>query len=205
MQLGTKPVEEVLGQALENRKEQDKKEINLSLPEWLIDKGGKVIDAVLNFDADTKNEIKTLLCMRHPETGIEPTAFELKQFLTDLPFFAIAVHSAYLEARNHREDIEILYEREEHILMAGHEDKVKNEWFEEFDAGRRQKAGQISKIQIERSMSLDLNVRRKLEGLRKKVQAARSLEETLNKIVTLLDRRSHEIQTILKVEASLNR
>ena len=205
MQLGTRPVEDILDQAQEERIEQRKKEINISLPDWLMEKAGKIIDAVLEFDVETKTEIKTVLCLRHPETKIEPTAYELKQFLTDLPFYAMAIFDAYLEARNYREDIQIIYEREEHILMADHEDKVKEEWFKEYDAGHRQKMGVISKNQIERSMAQDFNARKKLGELRKKVQLARSLEEMLEKMSHLLDKRSHEIQTILKVEAGLNR
>lgn len=186
----------------EDRFRQGVKEVDIKLPNWLFESAGDIIDGIVSLDK--KDEIKIILLMRHPDTGIEPSEMELKQALTDIPFYALALNSEYLKAKFQRESLEEQRDKELYLLMKKHEQVVKTQWEQDYADGKKTKPGVVSKDKIMTSIYTSRETA-ELFYLENQIRHQQYREEQLKKMVDLLDRRSFEIKTLLEVEIRLSR
>ncbi len=187
----------------EQEKEEKKRNIEVSVPDWIYQNTSDVIEKIL--DLEDRNTLKAILMLKHPETGIEATEYELKQYVCDLPYINISVFSLYLEVKKQKEAINDLLDNTYLKLSAVYEEKIKNQWFAEKEQKLRTTLGTISKNQIEMEIAKDKEAMETLTKIRDKIRELSFKEEMLSKIVKLLDLRSYEIQTLLKIETGLNK
>jgi len=164
---------------------QSKKEEVIRLADKLIDGAFDIISKVIDTEED-QNNLRALLLLKHPVTGMEPTTAEITQFLCDNPGFILTVHYQYLHAKRQRERLLAeLRPRAEHDLVEERMSlKAKGVPSSAF--------GQITKDDI----------RDKLHSFPEFSQLSNlEMEESvLEKMVSLLERRPYELGKILDVE-----
>lgn len=155
------------------------------LSKRLIDDAGKIIDTVLSSEEDRTN-LRMILLLRHPNTGQEPQAHEISQFLCDLPAYILTVHSQYLYAKRMKEKyLAELRPKAERLLAEEKIEMKKN-------GTPLSLFGQITKDDI----------RDKLHSLSEFKELLRWEEEEtqLDMIVKLLGYRRYELSSILEIQ-----
>jgi hypothetical protein len=175
-----------------------KKEQAVSLADKLIEEAEEVVDSILIEDVDLKG-LKTILLLRHPVLGISPTGEECKQFLCDLPYYILAVHSQFLRSKFDRETFKEELERNEYELTLKIEDKIRGERLVEREQGLRKEIGQITSSQLESRASQYPEYETIIE-MKKKLREMEYREKMMEKVVSVLENRRYELRTIVDIE-----
>ncbi len=163
----------------------DQKKGEFSLSDELIREAENIIEEVISGDTQ-KEGLKRVLLLRDSVTGLEPTSDQMKSSLWDMPAFILGVHSQYLYAKSQRERWLSVLRPEAQKLITDDRMKLKAEGVP------LSTFGQITKD----------DVRDKLHTLPNfsDLQKWEKEEEQLEKLVSLLERRSYEIGKMIDIE-----
>lgn len=166
-----------------------KKSSELSLSDRLIGEASNIVERVVSTEEDREG-LRYILMLRHPKTGVEPSVSDIKQFLTDLPSYILTVHSQFLYAKRMKERIlSTLRPKAERALI---------------DEKMVMKKEGIP-VSLSGAITKD-DVRDKLHTFSEFSELLKweEEEETLNKIVQLLESRRFELSKILDVESRIS-
>jgi len=73
---------------VEGQIREQKRNSKLSLADKLIEDSAGIVERVINTEEDREG-LRYILMLRHPQTGVEPSVGDIKQFLTDLPSYIL--------------------------------------------------------------------------------------------------------------------
>lgn len=174
---------------VEGQVKEQKKNSKLSLAERLLEESANIVEKIINTEEDREG-LKYILMLRHPQTGIEPSVADIKQFLTDLPSYILSVHSQYLYAKKEKEKLLSVLRPKAERLIIDEKMKMKSEGIP---------------LSVTGSITKD-DIRDKLHSLPEFEQLSKweQEEETLEKIVSLLESRRFELSKILDVESRIS-
>lgn len=165
------------------------KSYKLSLADKLLEDASNIVERIINTEEDREG-LRFILMLRHPSTGVEPSSSDIKQFLTDLPSYILSVHSQYLYAKREREKLlSVLRPKAERMII---------------DEKMRMKSEGIP-LSLSGAVTKD-DIRDRLHTLPefKKLSEWETEEQTLEKIVSLLESRRFELSKILDVESRIS-
>ena len=174
---------------VESQVREQKRNSKLSLADKLIEDSAGIVERVINTEEDREG-LRYILMLRHPQTGVEPSVGDIKQFLTDLPSYILSVHSQYLYAKKEKERLLAVLRPKAERLIIDEKMKMKSEGIP---------------LSVTGSITKD-DIRDKLHTLTEFAELSHweQEEETLEKIVSLLESRRFELSKILDVESRIS-
>jgi len=160
----------------------------------------EIIDEYLELPKEKIEELKFILTLRHPTTGIEPSAVEMKIFLCDLPFFLLAVQSQFLIIKHKKEQLAEQLEKEEFRQGYSAEKKLRQERLKEKEEGLRKELGAITSNQIKAGMYRNKEEYNSIETMKEEVRNFDYVEKMLEKTVWAIEHRRYEIGKMIEIE-----
>ncbi len=83
----------------EQEKEEKKRNIEVSVPDWIYQNTSDVIEKIL--DLEDRNTLKAILMLKHPETGLEANRYD-ETIFCDLPKINISFLVYILKSKTKR-------------------------------------------------------------------------------------------------------
>ena len=154
----------------------------------LREESNELIDSLVKYEAEQLYELKAILALKDP-SGLEIEDWQVKEFLSNLPYHIMAIHSLYLQIKREREAFEEIYEKQLGILRSKAEEDIisyrigkKKEGYSLSAFGNITKEALMDKIRTYENYNETLTLKEEIADIKYK-------EDFLNKLVSVLENR----------------
>jgi hypothetical protein len=165
----------------------------------LQEKSADLVGELVKYSSDQLYELKVILLLKDPNTGTEIQPYEITNYLANLPFHILGIHSQYLQTKFEREKLDELIDTELSKLRAKAEEDIivsrmahKANGFAVSGFGAITKENLLDKCKTYPDYSNIVMLNEKLYQLKYK-------EEFLKKLVDVAENRRYELGKILDV------